>query len=278
MTIAVALAFALAPGALYAQEPKRAAPSPFDYTAYARLLETFVDEGGMVNYKAMKDDRADLDSVLSAVRVLRGDAFDKWGKNDKIAFYCNAYNALTLKAILDHYPIKASGLSALRHPKNSIRQIDGVWDELRFLVMGEPRTLDEIEHEILRKEFREPRIHMALVCAAMGCPRLRDEPYLGARLDEQLDDQARRYLATPSGLRLDRAEGTVHLSKILAWFAEDFVAAYATDTIPGHNEEKRAVLNFVARHTAPSVGVFLRSEKRTIRYIDYDWSLNEQGS
>jgi len=109
-----------------------------------------------------------------------------------------------------------------KYPSNSIQQISGAWDRPRFVVMGEKRSLDEIEHKIIRAEFEEPRIHMALVCAAVSCPPLRREPYRGAGLDAQLDDQARRFFADLRNLLIDRERGEVWASRIIGWFADDF--------------------------------------------------------
>ena len=146
--------------------------------------------------------------------------------------------------------VYAAGLfSGLVYPKNSIRQISGVWDRLKFTVVGEKMTLEHIEHKILRVRFNEPRIHMALVCAAMGCPPPRNEPYVGDRLDQQLDDQTHRFLGNRDNFRIDRKENVVHLSSIFKWFAEDFVETYAPARNLGrHDEEVSAVLNFIARY------------------------------
>ena len=170
----------------------------FSYADYADALKAYVNDRGMVNYAELKSHSEKLDSFLSSLAGLNRKAYDGWAEPAKIAFWLNAYNACTLQAIIDHYPIQSSFLTSLRYPKNSIRQISGVWDELQFSVMGQPMTLDGIEHGVLRKEFHEPRIHMALVCAAMGCPPLRNEPYTGDRLGAQLDDQARRFLSNPA--------------------------------------------------------------------------------
>ncbi|MFC1600802.1 DUF547 domain-containing protein [Candidatus Sumerlaeota bacterium] len=250
----------------------------FDYSAYARVLKRHVDELGMVNYRALQKEPQDLGLFLDAAAKLRPAVFAKWDDGDKIALYCNVYNANTLKAILDHYPIKAAGLASWRFPASSIRQIPGVWDKLKFELMGSKVTLEHVEHEILRKQFREPRIHMALVCAAKGCPPLRQEPFTGARLDEQLDDQARRYLNSASGLQLKRDEGGLYVSRIFQWFADDFTKARPTRRFSGYPEKQRAVLAFIVRYGDKSVGEFLGAKQRSINYVEYDWSLNEQGS
>lgn len=249
----------------------------FNYADYAAVLGKHVDANGMVNYERLKSHPDKLDAFIGAMARLDPNVYQRWSDNDKIAFWLNAYNALTLKVVTDHYPIKASFLRSLVYPSNSIRQIEGVWDEIEFEVLGERLTLDEIEHEILRKEFNEPRIHMALVCAALGCPPLRTEPYVGARLDEQLDEQARRFLSNPQKFRIDRRRDTVYLSSIFKWFGGDFVKTYAPAAgIGRHDRETSAVLMFIASYLEGPDKTYILSGAYRIKYLDYDWSLNER--
>lgn len=254
-----------------------AAQAPFSDEAYRRLLSERVDDRGLVDYRGLRADRADLDAFTAALARLDRGAYERWSDRDKIAFWINAYNALTLRAIADHYPIRASVLRSLVYPKNSIRQIPGVWDELTFEVVGRRLTLDEIEHRILRKEFREPRIHMALVCAAMGCPPLRREPYTGEALDRQLEDQTRRFLAEPAKFRMDESSRTLHLSPIFQWFGGDFLAAYGPGPVrSGRTDAERAVLSFIAARLPAGLARKVEQGRWTVSYLDYDWSLNEQ--
>jgi hypothetical protein len=256
----------------------RAAQQPeFDYAPYASVLATYVNGEGLVDYKGLKANRAELDRFGRELADLAPAAFEKWGDKEKIAFWINAYNALTLQAIIDHYPIKAGFFSSLVYPKNSIRQISGVWDKITFPVMGKPMTLDDIEHGTLRKRFHEPRIHTALVCAAMGCPKLRNEPYVADRLDEQFADQTRGLLADPKKFRIDRQRGRVDLSSIFKWFGEDFVAAYGTDAgFKGHSDAERAVLNYLSAYLGEQDRRYLEQGAYGISYLKYDWTLNEQ--
>lgn len=249
----------------------------FDYESYSIVLEKYVDDNGMVNYKALKADREELDAFAAALGNLSPETFGAWDDAQKVAFWINAYNGLTLKAIVDHYPIEPSFVASLRFPKNSIRQIPGVWDEITFRVMGGDMTLDEIEHSHLRKNFNEARIHLALVCAAMGCPPLRNEPFIAKRLDAQLDDQATRFLNNPEKFRIDRSNDRVYLSSIFKWFGGDFVESYGTDAkFNKHSEDERAVLNFISAYLSKADADYLSSSDYNIEYLDYDWSLNEQ--
>jgi hypothetical protein len=249
----------------------------FSYADYADALKTYVNDNGMVNYAGLKAHSEKLDAFLDSLAGLDRSVYDAWMEPAKITFWINAYNACTLKAIITHYPIQSSFLTSLKYPKNSIRQIGGVWDKLEFSVMARPMTLDGIEHGVLRKEFHEARIHMALVCAAMGCPPLRNEPYAGDRLGDQLDDQARRFLSNPAKFRIAAKGDTVYLSSIFKWFGDDFTARYGVEQGYGdHSAVQRAVLHFISGYLGKEDADRLASGDYSISYLDYDWSLNEQ--
>jgi hypothetical protein len=274
--------------AIYSAAGTATPGAPFSYDDYAATLKAYVDDEGMVNYQKLKQDHKKLDEFLLAMARLDPKTYGAWDAKARIAFWVNAYNALTLRLILDNYPIKANALVELAFPTNSIQQIPGRWDKVQWLVMGQKLTLDQIEHGILRGQnqelgekygkFHEPRIHMALVCAAMSCPRLRNEPYTGAKLDEQLDDQAKEFMANPATFRIDRPAGKVYVSRIFgAWFGGDFVKAYGPkEGFAGHSEAEKAYLNFCAKYVSTEDAQYLKDGTYAIETLDYDWSLNEQ--
>ena len=202
------------------------AGSGFAYKHYSAVLSRYVNDRGLVDYSDLKTHPDELEAYAGELSSLDPAVYAGWNDPQKIAFWINAYNGLTLKLIVDHYPINSSLLRSVVYPKNSIMQIPGRWTKITFEVMGEPMTLDEIEHQVLRAKFDEPRIHMALVCAALSCPRLRNEPFVAERLDGQLDDQTREFLADKNKFRIDREKGAVYLSSIFDWFKGDFVARY----------------------------------------------------
>ncbi len=250
----------------------------FDASPYDAILREFVDADGMVDYKRLKQNRGSLDAFVASLGQLDPVIYASWPDADRMAFLFNAYNAITLQRIVDQYPIKRGGMvSALRFPENSIRQIDGVWNWMTTRVLGMNMTLDHIEHEILRKDFQEPRLHAALVCAAVGCPPLRAEAYTGARLNEQLDDQSRRFLAAPHRFRIDRDRNTVMLSPILKWYGGDFTGIYnVPPVISGQRRDIAAVLEYASRHVTPEDAEFIRAGGYRVEFLDYDWSLNER--
>ncbi len=204
-------AIAAALFAAFALAEKAADNPAFSYAQYATVLKTHVDDDGMVDYKKMKEETDPLYGFFDELRNLDPDVYDEWSDNEKIAFWINAYNAFTLKAIVLHYPIKPSTPARWIYPKNSIRQIRGVWTILQHSTLGRSVSLNDVEHKILRKQFNEPRIHMALVCAAISCPPLRREPYIGDKLDGQLDDQSRALLSNTDKFKIDRDKNKLYL-------------------------------------------------------------------
>lgn len=247
------------------------------HDAYGVVLKKYVDDEGMVDYKKLKKGREGLDGYIKALGAVKAGDYKKWNDEAKIAFWVNAYNAITLQVVIDHYPISKSFWANLRGYAVGIRHISGAWDSKVHLVMGKKMSLEQIEHEVLRKEFDEPRIHMALVCAAMSCPKLRNEPYVGGRLEEQLKDQTEVFLQDEKKFEIDREAGKVYLSRIFDWFGEDFVKSYTPkEGFEGYGKKERAVLNFVGKHVGERERAFLEKGGYEIEYHKYDWGLNEQ--
>ena len=228
-----------------------------DLDLYDRLLERHTRAvldvvGTRVDYRAISrsDDWKRLSAQLRAARPSR------LGRAAKLAYWINAYNVFTIDLIVEH------------HPVGSIRDIGSflfpVWKETVATVEGRDVSLGDIEHEILRK-MDEPRIHAAIVCASTSCPSLARRAFRAERLDEQLDDAMRRWLASPAkGVSIDRARETVRVSAIFDWFDEDF-------------ERDGGVLATIARYVDDEDAAWLRGPGRDarIRYLEYDWKLND---
>ena len=239
-----------------------AAQTP-DHAALTAVVRAHVNERG-VDYGTLKSQRATLDRYVAGLGRISAAHFDGWSRGDQLAYLINAYNAIVLQSVIDHYPIKRSlNPAALLRPANSVWQIPGFFSDRKHPVAGRQLTLDDIEHRMLRAVLKEPRVHGALVCAARSCPPLRMNAYQGDSIDAQLDDQARTFLNDPARNVLDVKRGTVKLSEIFKWFAEDF----------GGTE--KGVIEFVARHVKPVLQEWLRTGKYRISYFDYDWNLND---
>ena len=244
------------------------APQPrLDPAPFNAVLKAVVDAQGLVDYDSLQRDPSQLNRYLKELAELTPQRFTSWPEADQIALLINAYNAFTLRSIIDHDPIRAS-----------IKDIPGVWKFRRHALMGQQLTLDGIEHEILRREYNEPRIHAALVCAAMSCPPLRGEAFTGAELNRQLDDQSRRWLASSVGLQIDRAAGTVGISKIFEWFGDDWKRADPKAApVPGH-EQQSVILRFITRYRPAEDQQLLEGGNFRLTHLPYDWSLNRPRS
>ncbi len=258
-----------------------AAAQSIGHATFDTVLAAYVVDS-RVDYAAIQDDRALLDRYISQLAAVSAEEFERWPEPDQIAYLINAYNAYTIETILDHYPIKGSGffkkLTAPKRfafPSNSIRHIDGVFDGIRHTVAGRQLTLDGIEHGTLRVRYNEPRIHFALVCAAVSCPPLRTEAYTGERLNEQLDDQGRTFLNDPRLNRFEPGTGQVRLSKIFDWFGDDFRQFAGGSPYPG-DEKIAGVIAFVSRYLNDPVLSFLEGGDYEVRFLAYDWTLNDQ--
>ena len=238
---------------------------PFDYQDYADVLQTYVNDQGLVDYAGLQANREQLDRFNQSLGAVTPETYASWTEAEQIAFLTNAYNSLTLQSIIDRDPL----------PK-SIRDISGVWNRRKFTVAGKEMTLDNIEHDTLRKDFNEPRIHVALVCAAISCPLLRNEPYLPETLDAQLNDQTVKFASSPHGFSLDRENKRVYLSSIFKWYGKDFEPTYGIENQFEGNDKQRAVLNYFSPVLDSATQTFLKQEDYRVKYLDYDWSLNIQ--
>ena len=237
----------------------------FNNGNYASVLSSYVNGSGLVNYQGLRANRQKLDAFATGLASVNPNTYQSWSNDDKIAFWLNAYNALTLKTIVD------------RNPRNSIREIPGVFNGIRFNIMGRSMSLDDIEHGTLRRSFNEPRIHMALVCASMSCPRLRKQPYTGANLSAQLNTQTKQFLSNPQNFRIDRNSNRVYVSSIFKWFGKDFEKTYGTNQQSTRlNGTERAVVNFISRYALAADQQYLSQGNYRLSYVNYDWSLNAQ--
>jgi len=246
--IALLLAAALPPAAV--ANGTSPAKRGFDHSAFDRLLREYVAPDG-VRYHAWaasETDRKALDDYVA--RLAAGRPSELPGL-DALAFWIDAYNALTLQLILDHYPVK------------SIKDIGSPWKKKLITVEDRELSLDEIENDVLRKQWHDPRIHFALNCASVSCPPLRAGAFTGAGLDAQLEEQARAFLSDSAVNRLDAADGKLHLSKIFQWYREDFEG------------EGRSLVDWL-RPYLPALGP-PGSKDPKIDFAGYDWDLNEAG-
>ncbi|MCH7949819.1 MAG: DUF547 domain-containing protein [Candidatus Dadabacteria bacterium] len=250
------------------------------YATYNSLLKRYVINA-RVNYEGFINSRAEFETFLRTLGSVDENVFESWTEEQRLAFWINAYNAFTIKAIIDHYPIKRSFtlVGIFYAPSDSILQIKGVWTKLQFRALGNMVTLEEIEHETLRKKFNEPRIHMAINCASISCPDLRNEAYTPEKLEEQLADASTNFVNNPDkGVYVNEQSGKVKLSKIFKWFGDDFINNYGSKKLfNNYSLKENAVLNFTSEYIeSEEVKEYLMNNKLKIGYLGYDWHLNEQ--
>jgi hypothetical protein len=209
-----------------------------------------------VKYKELKSNSSQFNQYLKILEGLKKSDFNKFNKKQKLSFLINAYNAFTVKLILDNYPLR------------SIKDLGGLfssaWKKKFFTLFGKKSHLDNIEHDMIRKDFNEPRIHFAVVCASIGCPALKNEAYTHDKLLVQLEESSHKFLRDTSRNRFNKASQTLELSSIFKWYGKDFDKTYGS------------YLEFVAgrMNVDPATKKLIQSKKLKLTFLKYDWKLN----
>ena len=238
-----------------------AAPFDHKHALWDEMLQTYVVDHGAyseVKYRLLKQNATDeLNTYLQTLSSVSKEQFEKWNQAERLAFLINAYNAFTVKLIIDHYPV------------DSIKDIGGFfrspWKIKFFTLLGEEVHLDHIEHQLIRgRDYAEPRIHFALVCASVGCPKLQTHAFTAERIESMLEAAAENFLRDSTRNRYDAAANTLYLSSIFKWYGEDFEA------------KAGSVENFVASYITdePQARQRIRAKQVDVEFLDYDWSLN----
>ncbi len=220
-----------------------------------------------VDYAAFQKDRGALKAYLGSLSAVSQSEFDGWNRDQRLAFLINAYNAFTVELILTEYPRHAS-------IKDYGSFLQSPWKKKFFTLLGRERHLDDIEHGLIRAPgaYDEPRIHMAVVCASIGCPALRDDAFTAERLDRQLEDGVIRFLSDRSRNRYNAASGNLEVSSIFDWYGGDFSRG-----------RYRSLDDFFGRYAdrladPPADRQRIRSGGVRLRFLDYDWNLNDSAT
>jgi hypothetical protein len=257
-----------------------AAAQGFDHehAAWTVLLRKHVVllDGGKASqarYAGFQQDRAALKSYLDSLSKVTQQEFDGWSKAQRMSFLINAYNAFTIEKILTRYP-----------------DINSIWDfgkffgnpfkDRFFTLLGRASSLDLVEHETLRRPgaYDEPRVHFAVNCASVGCPMLREEAYVAGRLDAQLEEQARRFLSDRSRNRYNAGSGQLEVSRLFDWFKEDWTSSYRGfegKAAPIRSREQYFAAYAALLADSPGHQQQAFDQKAELRFLDYDWSLND---
>ena len=229
----------------------------FDFSDWEALIKKHVRpknvDGILINavdYENLKNELG-FDKLLARLNTVKVDSLKS--REEKLVFWINTYNIFAAKMVADHFPIKSiKDLGSFFRP---------VWEKPAGNVGGKERTLNEIEHEILRK-MNEPRVHVAIVCASVSCPDLRLEAFNVNSLNEQLDDQMKVFLkSSEKGMKIDNERNRVYLSSIFKWFEDDF-------------KSRGGVLKFIANYVSPDVEKKLTRSGIKIYYLEYNWAIN----
>lgn len=224
-----------------------------EYQKWAKVLREHVDDQGRVNYDKLKENRSDLNAFIEKVQ---NTDIDKMSNMEQKAFWINAYNALTMQLIVDKYPLKLGGIRTINWGRP--------WS-IKMRVARQDLTLGDIEHGILRKwDPPDPRVHFALNCASIGCPKLPVQVFDPQKLDEQLDFETRRFMNDPQKISLDRQNNILYYSELFNWYEDDF-RIVADDK-----------LSYIKRYLNEEDRAYLNAHEVTLKIIKYDWGLNKQ--
>ena len=216
------------------------------------------------DYAGFKAERAEVKKVLDALSAVPRTEFDAWSKPQQMAFLINAYNAYTVELILTQYP-------DVKSIKELGSLVTSPWKKKFFKLLGEERYLDWIEHEQLRPNYADPRVHAAVNCASIGCPALRNEAFTAAKLEAQLDDGMQRFMGDRTRNRVK--DGKLEVSSIFKWFREDFEKGHK-----GFAKVEDVFARYAAQLTDDAADQGrLKAKSLTVNFLDYDWSLNVVG-
>ena len=238
-----------------------------------RLLDEILDQyvrDGFVYYAALKQERRAIDQVVAALAE-RPQAFEAWSETRRLAYWINGYNALVLRTVIDHYPIRGASAD---YPSNSVMQIPGMFTGREYQIAGLRLTLEAIEEEQIAR-FGDPRAHLALGRGAVGSPRLRSEAYRDDRLEEQLQAVVADFATTPRHVTVDRAGDQLLISAVVGWRLERFAVLAGAGDGSGRSAVERVIVALIAPALFPGERALLAGNTFQLRYQDFDWRLND---
>lgn len=231
------------------------------HAPWSEVLNAHV-RGGNFDYAGLKTNRAKLDAYITALESVKREELEKASKQARYAFWINAYNAYTVKRVVDAYPLKS--IRDLGDDKKSVWDRDLVpLGKLYPALEKSKLTLNDIENKILRPEFKDARVHAAINCASKGCPPLRAEAFTAAKLDTQLDAQVKAWLGDTTRNRFDQSKNRIEVSKVFEWFGEDFTKS--ADSVPA----------WIARYRPSDAEWLTAKPGPKVDYAEYDWALND---
>lgn len=246
--------------------------------SYEKILTPeLVSNDGLVDYATLRRKRSDLITATRELDTLNPALLMSLSREDRIAFWINTYNVCMIKLIIDRYPIEPKWYMIL-YPDDSIMQIPGAWTKINFNIQRLEYPLKEIEQNFLLERYKDPRICFALSYASIGGANLRNEPYRGNVLNQQLDEQVKRFLDSEKGMSLDKEKGILYLSNQFQIHKKTFVESEFASVLKFRNRsiEERAWLNFILPYLSREDASYIEKNNITIKFIQYDWHLNQQ--
>lgn len=251
-------------------------PRILSHASFDRLLQRFVDHEGRVNYSALKQDSRDLDQYYHLIATFSPDSHPDLfpSESHKLAYWINAYNATAIKTVLTYYPI--SSVLDVKPPAVFffLSEKSGFFVFQRLTYGGKTTSLYYLGNGVIRERFQEPRIHFALNCAALGCPRLPGQAFSGEDLERQLDQETRKFLSEARNFRIDHSGKTIYMSSIFKWYEDDFLNWYQKN----YSESKASLVNYIALYLTSDKAAELKEHgnQYALRFLPYDWGLNDK--
>jgi hypothetical protein len=244
------------------------------YQEYGEVLKAYV-KNGRVDYASLQKNRTGIDNFMKQINGVNADEYKSWSREQQLTFWINTYNGWFLQIVIDRYPIRGSRLLGVLYPEKSVQRIAGIWDNIKTRAAGREVSLNDIEHKILRPIFQEPRIHFSIVCASVGCPLLRSEPFRADFLQSQLEDAARAFINNSSKVRWNADRNTLELSRIFDWFADDFQTTADESWKKLYSKKNAGPVAFMSKYLPTDAAAALHKSAAKIEYFDYDWTLND---
>ena len=224
----------------------------FSHDLFDQVLQEHTDTEGRMNYAKLKANPEKLEQYLDILAVANP---TELSYNAQLAFWVNAYNALVIKGVIDHYPTMSV---------RKVKWFGGFFYRLKFQVAGKTYTLNQIEHDIIRQNFVDPRVHFVLVCASSSCPPIENRAFSAEDIEERLETATFNFIQNPENIKFDRDKRRVYLSKIFEWYKTDFYEGYD------------GVVDFLADYLPPEDADFGSAADIEFHYLDYDWTLNDK--
>lgn len=246
------------------------------HTAFTDELQKYVGMSS-VDYGSWKKSPENLKRYIDSLTSIGEEEYKSFSEDEKKALWLNAYNALTIYLVLKYYPIKGN---KAYYPESSIRQIDGFWEDNKITIGGKTATLAQIEHNLLRRDFCDPRTHFAVVPAAVGGATIERVAFSAPGLDQWLDRKAREYLGSPRNVRVDTRGGTIYVPQLFRWFPLDFAKSVGLGSAFPPPTDDQIIVAYLKKKGGSDLHAQIdrigkKDAEIKVIYEPFDWTLND---